>query len=91
MPSARFAVRLTPRGGSDRVEAVVDGVLRTRVAAAPVDGAANDALRSLLADALGLPRSQVRLVAGASNRRKLIEVDGLDAASLRSRWPGLDV
>lgn len=75
----------------DRVEAVVDGVLRVRVAAAPVDGAANAALTGLIADALGLSRSRIRLVSGASNRRKLIEVDGLEAAALRSRWPGLDV
>jgi uncharacterized protein YggU (UPF0235/DUF167 family) len=91
MPTARFAVRLTPRGGADRIESVVDGVLRARVAAAPVDGAANAALTGLLADALGVPPSRVRLVAGASGRRKLIEVDGLEAAAIRSRWPSLDV
>ena len=62
-----------------------------RVQAAPVDGAANEALTRLLADALDLPRTRVRLVSGASNRRKLIEVEGLDAARLKARWPGLDV
>ena len=62
-----------------------------RVQAAPVDGAANEALIRLLADALDLPRTRVRLVSGASNRRKLIEVEGLDAARLKARWPGLDV
>ncbi|MBI2782176.1 MAG: DUF167 domain-containing protein [Chloroflexi bacterium] len=87
----RFAVGLVPRGGADRIEGVLDGVLRARVSAPPVDGAANDALIRLIADALDLAASRVRLVTGASNRRKLIEVDGLDAATLRSRWPGLDV
>lgn len=82
---------LVPRGGADRIEGVLDGVLRARVSAPPVDGAANDALIRLIADALDLAASRVRLVTGASNRRKLIEVDGLDAATLRSRWPGLDV
>jgi uncharacterized protein YggU (UPF0235/DUF167 family) len=70
---------------------VTGGALRVRVAAPPVDGAANDALIRLLADALAVPRAQVRLVAGASGRRKLIEIDGLDPAFARSRWPGLDV
>lgn len=91
MPSARFAVRLTPRGGADRVDGVRDGTLHARVAAAPVDGAANAALTGLLADALGVPRGRIRLVAGAANRRKVIEVDGFEPAALRSRWPGLDV
>jgi uncharacterized protein YggU (UPF0235/DUF167 family) len=49
----RFGVRLTPRGGTDRVEGVNDeGVLQARVAAPPVGGAANSALIRLLADEL---------------------------------------
>jgi uncharacterized protein YggU (UPF0235/DUF167 family) len=70
---------------------VIDGVLTVRVQAAPVDGAANGALVRLLADTLGVPRTRIELVSGAHNRRKLIEVDGLDVAHLKARWPGLDV
>ncbi len=91
MPSAdvRFAVRLTPRGGADRVEGVVDGVLRARVAAPAVDGAANEALLRLLARELDLPRADVRIVAGATARRKIVAVAGIAADRLRHRWPGL--
>ena len=84
-------MRLVPRGGADRIDGVTDGVLKARVAAPPVDGAANDALIRLIADALDVRASHVHLLAGASNRRKLIEIGGLDPAVLRSRWPGLDV
>jgi len=84
-------VRLTPRGGADRIEGVTAGVLRVRVAAAPVDGAANVALLRLVASALGVPPSRLRIVTGATARRKVIEVEGLDPAVARSRWPGLDV
>lgn len=70
---------------------MLDGALKVRVAAPPVDGAANESLTRLIAEALGIARSRVRLVAGAANRRKLIEMDGVDPAALRSRWPGLDV
>lgn len=86
---ARLAVRLTPRGGADRVEGAADGALRVRVAAPPVDGQANRALLRLLADELGVARGAVRLVAGESGRTKVVEVDGLDASALTARWPGL--
>jgi uncharacterized protein YggU (UPF0235/DUF167 family) len=75
----------------DRIDGVVDGVLRVRVAAAPVDGAANAALVRLLASALGIPASAVTIASGATARRKVIDVDGVAIAALRSRWPGLDV
>jgi uncharacterized protein YggU (UPF0235/DUF167 family) len=85
----RFAVRLTPRAGADRVDGVTDGVLRCRVAAAPADGAANDALLRLLARELDLPPSALRLVAGATARRKLVGLDAGHRARLIGRWPGL--
>jgi uncharacterized protein len=85
----RFAVRLTPRGGADRVEGVVDGVLRARVSAPAVDGAANNALVRLVADDLGVARRDVRIVAGASGRQKLVVVDGVDVDVIAARWPGL--
>jgi uncharacterized protein (TIGR00251 family) len=87
-PGDRFKVRLTPRGGQERIDGVADGVLRVRVAAPPVDGAANEALVKLLASELGVPRSSVHLVSGATARTKLIEVDGA-AALIAARWPGL--
>ena len=87
--TARLAVRLTPRGGADRVDGVgEDGVLRARVAAPPVDGAANEALCRLLARELGVARGAVRVVAGAAGRRKLVEVDA-DVSMLAATWPGL--
>ena len=87
---ARFAVRLTPRGGADRVDGVTDdGVLRARVAAPPAEGAANHALLRLLADELGVARRDVRLVAGAGGRTKVVVVDGLDPERVAHRWPGL--
>lgn len=87
----RFSVRLTPRGGADRVDGVVDGVLRARVAAPAVDGAANQALVALIAAQLRVARRDVRLVAGATGRVKVIAVDGVDAATVAARWPGLAV
>jgi len=88
---SRFAVRLTPRSGDNRVDGVVDGELRARVTAPAVEGAANNALVRLLADELGVARRDVRIVAGGSSRRKLVVVDGMGADELVARWPGLRV
>ncbi|HEY5486725.1 MAG TPA: DUF167 family protein [Candidatus Limnocylindrales bacterium] len=88
----RFAVRLTPRGGDNRVDGVsAEGVLQARVAAPAVGGAANSALVKLIADELDVPRTSVRLVAGASGRQKLIVVEGVPAEGVVERWPGLKV
>lgn len=87
----RFAVRLTPRSAIDRVDGVVDGVLRARVGAPAVEGAANNALIRLVADELGIAARDVRIVAGAGSRQKLLVVDGVDPETIVARWPGLRV
>ena len=89
----RFRVRLTPRGGRDRIEGFAPGAageraLRVRVAAPPVDGAANAALVRLVAKALGMPKSAVTIVGGEASRDKTVEVAG-DAAELAERLRGL--
>ena len=85
----RFLVRLTPRAGRDEVDGVTDGELRCRVAAAPSDRAANAALIRLLARELGLAPSSLRLVSGATARRKLVAIPATERARLVARWPGL--
>jgi uncharacterized protein (TIGR00251 family) len=87
----RFAVRLAPRSSSNRVDGVRDGVLRVRVTAPAVEGAANTALVHLLAEELGVARRDVRIVAGATSRQKLVVVDGLASEVVVARWPGLRV
>ncbi|HEY8383414.1 MAG TPA: DUF167 family protein [Microvirga sp.] len=82
-------VRATPRAGRDAVEgieALSDGrpVLKVRVRAAPEDGAANEAVRRVLAKALGLPASAVTLAAGATARVKTFRIAG-DPAGLGRR------
>lgn len=90
-PDVRFAVRVTPRASSDRVDGVVDGVLRARVGSPAVEGAANNALLRLLAEELGVGRQSIRIVAGASGRNKLVVVEGVESDRIVARWPGLRV
>jgi uncharacterized protein (TIGR00251 family) len=87
----RLAVRATPRAGRDAIlgwSADPDGrpVLKVKVAAAAVDGAANAALVALLAKALGRTKSAVRIVSGETARLKLVEVEGAAAADLAAAF-----
>ncbi|HEU4642148.1 MAG TPA: DUF167 domain-containing protein [Gemmatimonadaceae bacterium] len=81
--AVRFSVRVQPRAGRTALDGTHAGALRVRLAAAPVDGAANEALVELLADRLDVPRSAITIVSGATSRTKLVEVHGVDAARAR--------
>jgi uncharacterized protein YggU (UPF0235/DUF167 family) len=59
--------------------------LLVRIAAAPVDDAANDALVDFLTRALGLPRRAAHIVSGARGRRKRIALSGISADAVRAR------
>ncbi|MES2498723.1 MAG: DUF167 family protein [Pseudomonadota bacterium] len=76
-----LAIRASPRAGRDAIEGVVvaaDGRhwLSVRLAAAPSDGAANDALIRLLAKRLGVARRDVTLASGATSRLKRLHISG---------------
>ncbi len=88
-------VRLTPRGGRDALEGVdelSDGsrVVTARVRAAPEGGAANEALRRLVAGALGVPAGTVALAAGHTARLKTLRVAGDGAALALALAQALD-
>lgn len=80
-----FAVRVIPRASRDELAGVLDGALKVRLCAPPVEGAANQALIRLLAKALGLPRGGVRVVAGHRSRSKRVWAAGLSAQDLAQR------
>lgn len=84
----RFAVRVQPRASRTELAGVHGDALKVRVAAPPVDDAANRALIEFLADCLGVAKRSVRIVAGETSRTKVLEADGVTAeqvASLRER------
>jgi uncharacterized protein len=54
-----------------------DGAIKIRIAAPPVEGAANRALIDFIAQQLGVAKRAVRLVSGETRRRKVVEVAGV--------------
>jgi uncharacterized protein (TIGR00251 family) len=85
-------VAASPRASRTEVAGVAAGRLRIRLAAPPVEGAANEELVRFLARALGVPRSAVAVTAGAAGRRKTVLVRGIAAAAVRDllRAPDAD-
>jgi uncharacterized protein (TIGR00251 family) len=84
----RLEVLVQPRASKTRVVGEHDGRLKIALAAPPVDGEANEALIRFLADALGVPKRQVELVAGATGRRKTLRVEGVGAAHVAKLFGG---
>jgi len=65
-----------------------DGAVKIRINSPPVDNAANRALIEFVAERLGLAKSRVRLMSGATGRRKVLEIDGATEADLSAAFPG---
>lgn len=81
----RVRLLIQPRASRTEVVGVHGDALRIRLAAPPVDGAANEALIRFLAERTGVPRSALRLVTGAGGRRKVVEWTGVVAAQVAAR------
>lgn len=80
---ARLTVRVKPGARRTGFVGWYGDHPRLAVAAPPVDGAANEECRKLIAQVAGVPVRHVRLVVGAGSRTKHFEVDGVDEAELR--------
>ena len=64
------------------------GAILIRLAAPPVDGAANDALIAFLSEALSLPRRNISIVSGEKSRDKRVQVAGLETEAIKARLLG---
>ena len=78
-----FRVRVAPRASRSAAAGEHDGALKVRVAAPPVEGAANDELVRFLARALGLTTASVEIVSGHASKSKLVRARGATARQVR--------
>lgn len=83
-----FAVRVVPRASRSEVAGEHDGALRVRVAAPPVEGAANVELMRTLSRALGVPARAVEIKSGQASKTKLVRVAGATREQLQSLVSG---
>jgi uncharacterized protein len=80
---AELDVRVIPRAKTTTIDGERDQAVLVRLAAPPVDGAANDELIRYFSSLCGLPRRAVRILSGERGRRKRLALDGISADSVR--------
>jgi uncharacterized protein (TIGR00251 family) len=79
-----LSVRVIPRAGRTGLAGTRDDAVLVRLAAAPVDGAANAELIATLAEAFDLPRRAVSIVSGERSRQKRVRIAGVSAATVEA-------
>jgi uncharacterized protein len=84
-PITRLRLRVSPGASRSEVVAPHGKAWKVRVTAPPESGKANDAVRDLLAAALGVRRSDTEIVAGAASRDKVLAVRGLTETEIQAR------
>ena len=81
----RISVYVQPRASRTQLAGRHGESIKIRLAAAPVDNAANEALIAFVAQTLRIPKRAVRLVSGMNSRCKLLEIEGLAAETIAAR------
>ena len=84
----RLRIRVSPGSGRNEIVGRYGDAWKVRVGAPPEKGRANDAVRRLLSERLGVPLSDVGLVAGATGRDKVVELRGLSLEEAVARLEG---
>lgn len=78
-------VKVQPRSSRNQICGEVNGCLKIKLTAPPVDGEANQALVNYLADILHISKTSISIVKGDTARQKIVEISGLDPGSLTER------
>lgn len=80
---AALTVKVIPRARKNEIVSFMsDDTLKLRVTAPPVEGAANEAVIQLLADALGVSKNKINIVAGETHSQKVVSVMGITAEQI---------
>jgi uncharacterized protein len=82
---ALITVRVVPRAGRTEAVGILDGAIRIRVKAPPVEGAANKELLAYISKILCVPKTSVTIESGLANREKTVLVRGWTAGAVVKR------
>jgi len=82
-----FRIKVQPRASKDELAGVLDGALKIRLCAPPLENRANEALVDLLSDLLKTPKSAVRILSGEQGRLKRVEIFGVNKQQILNLLP----
>jgi uncharacterized protein len=82
---ARIRLKVHPRAKRTSLAGRLGEAYKIEVACPPIEGKANQACMTFLAEKLGVPKSAVRIIAGLTSRTKLVEIEGMEQAEAESR------
>ena len=77
-----FRIRVVPRASRCEAVGIQDDALKLRITAPPVEGKANEACIALLAELLGVKKTQVAIISGHASRTKTVAVEGVKAKEI---------
>lgn len=86
-----FDIHVNPHASRAQIAGISEGLLKVKVTAPPVEGAANDACIELLAKKLGLKKSRMKISAGARGRKKTILINDISRTELEQKFRQLDL
>jgi len=86
-----FDIHVNPHASRAEIAGIAEGMLKVKVTAPPVEGAANDACILLLSKKLGLRKSQIKITAGAKGRKKTILVSDITRTELERKFRELNL
>ena len=72
-------VKVEPRSSKKGITGVIGNMLKVKLTAPPVGGAANEQLIEVISEATGIRKSNIRILRGASSKRKVVEIKGVDS------------
>lgn len=82
--SVEFKVRVIPRASRTEIVGLIEGALKVRLKAPPVDGAANEELVKFLSKKLGVAKGNVEIIAGQTSKIKRLRASGVVSADLEN-------
>jgi uncharacterized protein (TIGR00251 family) len=86
-PNCTLAIKAIPNAPRTEIIGWLGEALKVKVHAPPVEGRANEALCEFIADTLRLPKRAVTLLRGETSRQKILRIEGLASADLKTRLP----
>lgn len=75
--SVTIDVNVLPKSGRDEIRGFVNGILKVRVSAPPIEGKANERLIELMSSIIRVPRSDITIIKGRTSRKKTIRIEGV--------------